>query len=235
MLLSTVSLWDEKTMEKLTRLHGITVHKSCIRHGFDWRRRELIPEIAQMYGKVHVKDRDAVLARDSMLTYFRAGRIRHDEEIPTKQSDRDNIQKILIICDSLQTDPNHPSLFLMSPEHIRTISCDSLQTDPNHPSLFLMSPEHIRTINSILQRSRQVADAPIQESEVPIPPHESATLLLVNSDSAAPRPQRRAAAEGAKRNAEILQQMQESTIYSSEEEGYCDWGEDGDKPSDDDD
>jgi hypothetical protein len=98
-----------------------------------------------------------------------------------------------------------------------------------------MSPEHIRTINSILQRSRQVADAPIQESEVPIPPHESATLLLVNSDSAAPRPQRRAAAEGAKRNAEILQQMQESTIYSSEEEGYGDWGEDGDKPSDDDD
>jgi hypothetical protein len=203
MLLSTVSLWDEKTMEKLTRLHGITVHKSCIRHGFDWRRRELIPEIAQMYGKVHVKDRDAVLARDSMLTYFRAGRIRHDEEIPTKQSDRDNIQKILIIC-------------------------DSLQTDPNHPSLFLMSPEHIRTINSNLQRSRQVADAPIQESEVPIPPHES-------SDSAAPRPQRRAAAEGAKRNAEILQQILESTIYSSEEEDYGDWGEDGDKPSDDDD
>ena len=210
MLLSTVSLWDEKTMEKLARLHGIPVHKSCIRHGFDWRRRELIPEIAQMYGKVHVKDRDAVLARESMLTYFRARSIRHDEEIPTKQSDRDNIQKILIVC-------------------------DSLQTDPNHPSLFLMSPEHIRTINSILQRSRQVADAPIQESEVPIPPHESATLLLVNSDSAAPRPQRRAAAEGAKRNAEILQQIQESTIYSSEEEGYGDWGEDGDKPSDDDD
>jgi len=58
---------------------------------------------------------------------------------------------------------------------------------------------------------------------------------LVNSDSAAPRPQRRAAAEGAKRNAEILQQILESTIYSSEEEDYGDWGEDGDKPSDDDD
>jgi len=103
-----------------------------------------------------------------------------------------------------------------------------------------MSPEHIRTSNSILQRLRQVADAPIQESEVPIPPHESVNLRLVNSDSAAPRPQRRAAAEGVKRNAVILRQMQgqaeeESQIYSSEEEGCRDWGADGDKPSDDED
>ena len=63
---------------------------------------------------------------------------------------------------------------------------------------------------------------------------------LVNSDSAAPRPQRRAAAEGVKRNAEILRQMQEqaeekSPIYSSDEGGCRDWGEAGDNPSDDDD
>ena len=80
MLLSTVSLWDKKTMQALAFLHGISVLESCIRHGFDWRSRELNPEIAQMYGKVHVKDRDAFLARESMLTYYRAGRIRHDEE-----------------------------------------------------------------------------------------------------------------------------------------------------------
>ena len=103
-----------------------------------------------------------------------------------------------------------------------------------------MSPEHIRASNSILQRLRQVADAPIQESEVPIPPHESVNLRLVKSDSAAPRPQRRAAAEGVKRNAVILRQMQEqaeeeSPIYSSDEGGCRDWGEAGDNPSDDDD
>jgi hypothetical protein len=217
MLLSTVSRWDKTTMELLARLHGIPVRESCIRHGFDWRSRELNPEIAQMYGKVHVKDKDAFLARESMLTYYRAGRIRHDEEIPTKQSGRDNIQKIL-----------HRDI------------CDSLQTDPNHPSLFLMSPEHIRTSNSILQRLRQVADAQIQESEVPIPQHESVNLRLVNSDPAAPRPQRRAAAECVQRNAELSRQMQgqaeeESQIYSSEEEGCRDWGADGDKPSDDED
>ena len=217
MLLSTVSEWDKSTMKVLARLHGIPVLESCISHGFDWRSRELNPAIAQMYGKVHVKDRDAFLARESMLTYYRAGRIRHDEVIPTKQSARNNIQKIL-----------NPNI------------CHSLQTDPDHPSLFLMSPEHIRTSNSSLQRLRQVADAPIQESEGRIPPIESVNLRMVNSDPAAPRPQRRAAALGVERNAEMLRQMQEqaeeeSPIYSSDEGGCRDWGEGGDKTSDDED
>ncbi len=66
------------------------------------------------------------------------------------------------------------------------------------------------------------------------------TNLLTSVWSTAILPQQRAAAEGVKRNAEILRQMQEqaeeeSPIYSSDEGGCRDWGEAGDNPSDDDD
>ena len=220
MLLSTVSQWDINVMAALSVLHGIPVLASCVRSGFDWRSRELNPELAHLYGKVHVKDKNVLLARKSMLTYYRAGQIRHDEAIPTKQGDRDNIQKVLNIniCDSVQTDPNHHSLFLMPPDHIQ--------------SNYINRENRIHEV--ILQRLRQVADAPIHESEVP-----SVSLPLVNSDSTALRPQRKAAVEVLKRNADLFRQELEQTEAelgnSSDDEEYCDWNVVGDETSDDDD
>jgi hypothetical protein len=218
MLLSTVSEWDKAVMLGLSHLHGITVHSTCIKNGFDWRSRNLNPDLAQSYGTVHVKDRNVVLARQSMLTYYSARRMGSEDLIPTKQSDSDKFQSIHDgVSDSEQNASSSLSLFMMSPGHIQSCYINRNQ----------LSSENI------LHLVEQVPDAVI-----PIPIYESVNPQVVNSDSLLPRAQRQAALEVLRRNAELFRQQQEEAESelgdSSDDEDWHDWGEDGDNPSDDD-
>jgi hypothetical protein len=210
-------------MLELSALHGIQVNESCVNVGFDWRSRELKPVLAECYGKIHVRDRDAVLAQRSMLSYYAARQIRPNDVIPTKQSDLDNNQIILEHndYDSMLTDPHHHSLSLMSPEE--------------------MQSTYIRRTQSVTERIRHfldlVPDASIQGPAVPIPTHESVDLRMVDRISDESRPQRIASMKG-RRNAELFQQQQEPEESefrdSSDGDDNQNWGEHGDKPSDDD-
>ena len=210
----------------LSLLHGITVHFSCVNAGFDWRSRNLNPDLVQSYGKAHVRDRDAALARQSMLTYYRARLMRPLDMIPTKQSDHDKTQIIqdgsVAVADSVQYAPGNPGLFMMPPGKIHSLYINRNQC----------------TSNRILQLLEQVPDVSGQESVAPIPIHESASLQSVNSDNVVPRAQRQAALEVIRRNHELLQQEKEQAEselgYSSDDEDWHDWGNDGDNASDDD-
>lgn len=224
MLFFAVSRWDKDIMLELTQLHGIPVNTSCVNVGFDWRSGQLNPVLAECFGKGHVRDRDAVLAQRSMLSYYAARRIRPSEVIPTKQSDHNHNQKILEHhdSDSVPTDPHHHHLSLMSPEEIQSIYIERNQSGRER----------------ILHFLELVPDASMQGTVVPIPMHESVDLTLVDRISVESRPQRGAALKSFFRNAEMFQGQQELNKLefedSSDGDDKQDWGARGEKPSDED-
>ena len=213
-------------MLALSHEHGIPIPLSCVNSGFDWRTKQLIPDLAQTHGKIHVKDRDLFLARGSMLSYYRARQMRSQDYIPTKLLDHEKFQEI------------------------RANSTVSVQNVPGSPVLLMMSPDHIqssyvnrnKSISEMIQRLlEQVPVVPQQELEsvVSVPVHEAVNSQLRIIGQVLPEEQRRSAREFIRRNAQIFQKQHEegdSESGDSSDEEYCqDWGENGDNSSSDDD
>jgi hypothetical protein len=210
-------------MNAMTVFHGIQVHRGCVLCGFDWRTGESNPEFGQLFGKVHFKDRDAALARDSMWTYYRAQRFIQDGEIPTKHSDRERSQMILHsnVLDSEHGPPICPTL--MTPVQIRSSYIDRKNSAKAR----------------ILHRLLQVPDTQSQISLVPNPVHESPNLPFVNSDSVEQRAARQAGEAALLKNAMLFHKEREQADLesgdSSVDDGKNDWIDNGDNSSDVDD
>jgi hypothetical protein len=223
MLLSTVSAWDTGVMLGLSKMHGITVHPCCVKSGFDWACRDLNPAPVQCFGNVHFKERDLALARESMLTYHSARRMRPDGEIPTKQIDHDKTHAIrdVSVPNTVGNASGNACLFMMSPDHIQAAYTNRIR----------------RMNDTMLQLLDQVPIARAPEVHISI--QESVNNELVSSDSVMPRAQRQAACDVIRRNAELFQKLSEQSVSecgdSSDGESSQGWGANGDNSSDEDD
>jgi hypothetical protein len=225
-MLATVSCWDRAVMLALSHEHGIPIPYTSVKSGFDWRSMQLIPDLAQTFGTKHVKDRDPFLAREAMLTYYRAGRKRGLAHIPTKLSDQEKFQEIRATSTvSVQNVPGSPVLLMMPPDHIQS-------------SYLNRNKRNSERIQRILEQV-PVVPQQAQEPSASIPVNEAVNSQLRIIEQILPEGQRRSAREFIRRNAQIFQSQQEqgdSESGDSSDEEFCqDWGENGDKSSSDDD
>ncbi len=117
--ISSVSNWDLAVMAKLSRDHGISVHRSCVNYGFDWRSGELKPDLVRTN---YVKERNLVLAGNSFLTYFKAQQMRCCESIPTKEIDyaKTHLIRNHGASESVLHDQIRINLFMMPPDIMRS-------------------------------------------------------------------------------------------------------------------
>lgn len=216
-MLSTVSIWDNAVMNGLSVQYEITVHRDCVNSGYDWRSRDLKPDLAQSFRKCHVKDRNALKAREAMLSYYRARIMRPHAEIPTKESDYEKFQAV-------PSDQNPPNSAAVNPRH------------------FLLSPDHLQSVFSrrndsirenMMQFLASVPDSPVPASVDPIAIPEYSNPGSVNSEFVESSAQRAAGLEALRRNAEINHeyQLEAESGDSSDDEDH-DWGANGDRSSD---
>jgi hypothetical protein len=226
-MLATVSCWDRAVMLALSHEHGIPIPYTSVKSGFDWRSKQMIPDLAQTFGTKHIKDRDLFLAREAMWTYYRARKKRGLAHIPSKLSDKEKFQEIRATS---------------------TVSVQSVQV-PGSPVLLMMPPDHIQSsyVNRNKRNSERMQRLLEQVPVVPQQAQEPSASIPVNAvnsqlrifEQVLPEGQRQSAREFIRRNAQIFQNQQEegdSESGDSSDPEYCqDWGENGDKSSSDDD
>ena len=106
-------------MTKLSRDHGISVHRSCVNYGFDWRSGELKPDLVRTN---YFKDRNLFLAAKSLLTYCKASQMGCCVSIPTKEIDHAKTHLIRNhgASESVLHDQIRMSLFMMPPDILRS-------------------------------------------------------------------------------------------------------------------
>jgi hypothetical protein len=152
-------------MTKLSRDHGISVHRSCVNYGFDWRSGELKPDLVRTN---YVKERNLVLAGQSLLSYFKARQMGCCVLIPTKEIDHAKTHLIRNhgASESVLHDPIRMSLFMMPPDIMR--SC-YINTVKNKDTSSLRKRTH--------ESARQLVDT---DSNNPSEPQNSLGIFRLN-------------------------------------------------------